>query len=311
VGSNPTPSASQSRFLSPGALSSEVLLLLPVARKSHPRRYPFLLYARRKAGIWAKFLRCTDEQCRFKATRPASISGIPTLLPIAGVTETQRERCRDSVTWIGFTTTYNNGGLPKSPQYKTNELWVGKNSQSPSPRDTSQSLSCSISEKRFIPSSSAGPVVSPSHPKAVTIRTFVISLVPQGMFVGGRRMIVPLLCTPAAQRGWSIKETANKLMKVSARAQERTRLHDDGYALITARNAAAAQQFEGGGMAGVAAADNHLAGVFWRNARPLPRTVLRSRLCQIGSRVYYHSVPLSLRAGLLRLTIELISRSES
>jgi hypothetical protein len=54
------------RFLSPGALSSEVLLLRPVARKSHPRRCPFLLYARRMAGIWAKFLCCTDEECRFK-----------------------------------------------------------------------------------------------------------------------------------------------------------------------------------------------------------------------------------------------------
>ena len=44
----------------------------------------------------------------------------------------------------------------------------------------------------------------------------------------------------AAQRGWGIEETANKLMEVSARAQERARLHDEGYALITAQNAAAA-----------------------------------------------------------------------
>ena len=44
----------------------------------------------------------------------------------------------------------------------------------------------------------------------------------------------------AAQRGWSIEETANKLMEVSARAQERARLYDEGYALITAQNAAAA-----------------------------------------------------------------------
>jgi hypothetical protein len=28
-------------------------------------------------------------------------------------------------------------------------------------------------------------------------------------------------CMMAAQRGWSIEETANKLMEVSARAQER------------------------------------------------------------------------------------------
>jgi hypothetical protein len=38
----------------------------------------------------------------------------------------------------------------------------------------------------------------------------------------------------------SIEETANKLLEVSARAQERARLHDEGYALITAQNAAAA-----------------------------------------------------------------------
>ena len=44
----------------------------------------------------------------------------------------------------------------------------------------------------------------------------------------------------AAQRGWSIEETANKLLDVSARAQWRARLHDEGYALITAQNAAAA-----------------------------------------------------------------------
>jgi hypothetical protein len=47
-----------------------------------------------------------------------------------------------------------------------------------------------------------------------------------------------LWCMMAAQRGWSIEETANKLMEVSARAQERARLHDEGYALITAQNAA-------------------------------------------------------------------------
>lgn len=40
--------------------------------------------------------------------------------------------------------------------------------------------------------------------------------------------------------GWSIEETANKLLEVSVRAWDRTRLHDDGYALITAQNAATA-----------------------------------------------------------------------
>ena len=47
-------------------------------------------------------------------------------------------------------------------------------------------------------------------------------------------------CLQAALRGWSIEETANKLTEVSARAQERARFHDEGYALITAQNAAAA-----------------------------------------------------------------------
>ena len=44
----------------------------------------------------------------------------------------------------------------------------------------------------------------------------------------------------AAQRGWSIEETANKLLEVSAKAQERVRLRDEGYALITGQNGAAA-----------------------------------------------------------------------
>ena len=49
-------------------------------------------------------------------------------------------------------------------------------------------------------------------------------------------------CIMAAQRGWSIDEVANKLLEVSARAQERARLRDEGYALITAQNAAAAAE---------------------------------------------------------------------
>jgi hypothetical protein len=47
-------------------------------------------------------------------------------------------------------------------------------------------------------------------------------------------------CIIAAQHGWSIEETASKLLEVSPKAQERARLHDEGYALITAQNAAAA-----------------------------------------------------------------------
>lgn len=35
------------------------------------------------------------------------------------------------------------------------------------------------------------------------------------------------------------RKTANKLMEVSAKAQERARLHDEGCALITAQNASA------------------------------------------------------------------------
>jgi hypothetical protein len=49
-------------------------------------------------------------------------------------------------------------------------------------------------------------------------------------------------CMMAAQRGWSIEETASELLKVSGKAQERARLHDEGYALITAQNAAAAAE---------------------------------------------------------------------
>jgi hypothetical protein len=45
-------------------------------------------------------------------------------------------------------------------------------------------------------------------------------------------------CMMAAQRGsWSTQDIADKLLEVSARAQEPARLHDGGYALITAQNA--------------------------------------------------------------------------
>jgi hypothetical protein len=53
-------------------------------------------------------------------------------------------------------------------------------------------------------------------------------------------------CMMAAQRGWSIEETANKLMEVSAKPQERAGLHDEGYALITAQNAAATRSRQRG-----------------------------------------------------------------
>jgi RepB DNA-primase from phage plasmid len=47
-------------------------------------------------------------------------------------------------------------------------------------------------------------------------------------------------CMLAAQRGWSIEEAAGELLKVSGNAQDRARRGDEGYALITAQNAAAA-----------------------------------------------------------------------
>lgn len=49
-------------------------------------------------------------------------------------------------------------------------------------------------------------------------------------------------CMMAAQRGHSIEDIAAKLLEVSAKAQERARLHDEGYALVTAQNAAAAAE---------------------------------------------------------------------
>jgi len=49
-------------------------------------------------------------------------------------------------------------------------------------------------------------------------------------------------CKMAAQRGHGIGEIADKLLEVSARAQERARRHDGGYALVTALNAVAAAE---------------------------------------------------------------------
>jgi hypothetical protein len=49
-------------------------------------------------------------------------------------------------------------------------------------------------------------------------------------------------CLMSAQRGHSIDETADKLLEVSARAQERARLHDEGYARVAAENVAAAAE---------------------------------------------------------------------
>jgi hypothetical protein len=52
-----------------------------------------------------------------------------------------------------------------------------------------------------------------------------------------------MFCKWAAERGWSIEETAAKLAEVSAKAQERARVKEDrGYPLLTARAAAAVVQ---------------------------------------------------------------------
>ena len=49
-------------------------------------------------------------------------------------------------------------------------------------------------------------------------------------------------CMMAAQRGHSIEDVAARLLEVSSKAQENARRHDEGYALVTAQNAAAAAE---------------------------------------------------------------------
>jgi len=49
-------------------------------------------------------------------------------------------------------------------------------------------------------------------------------------------------CKMAAQRGWSVEQTEQKLLEVSEKARERARGGDEGYAHITAVNAAAAAE---------------------------------------------------------------------
>jgi methyl-accepting chemotaxis protein len=46
----------------------------------------------------------------------------------------------------------------------------------------------------------------------------------------------------AAQRGHSIENVAARLLEVSEKAQENARRHDEGYASVTARNAADAAE---------------------------------------------------------------------
>jgi RepB DNA-primase from phage plasmid len=49
-------------------------------------------------------------------------------------------------------------------------------------------------------------------------------------------------CLMAAQRGHSVEDIAARLLEVSEKAQENARRHDEGYALVTAENAAAAAE---------------------------------------------------------------------
>lgn len=44
----------------------------------------------------------------------------------------------------------------------------------------------------------------------------------------------------SVERGWSTEETTARLAEVGEKAQERIRLRNEGYPLLTARNAAAA-----------------------------------------------------------------------
>ena len=53
-------------------------------------------------------------------------------------------------------------------------------------------------------------------------------------------------CKWAVQRGWDIKEIVEKLLEVSEKAQDRARRGDEGYALLTVRNATAAVERERG-----------------------------------------------------------------
>ena len=53
-------------------------------------------------------------------------------------------------------------------------------------------------------------------------------------------------CKWAVERGWSVEETAARLVEVSEKAQQRLRVKDEGYPLLTARNAAATVERERG-----------------------------------------------------------------
>jgi hypothetical protein len=120
---------SVSGFLSLCVFLPEVPFLRPVARKSGPRECPLFSKVRRMAGIWAKFLCCIDQQCCFKrySARPLFRGRTGSIAHRSRRHETLRERCRDSIMWIDFTTTYKNARTAKVPLSRTRhrDLWVG------------------------------------------------------------------------------------------------------------------------------------------------------------------------------------------
>jgi hypothetical protein len=85
-------------------------------------------------------------------------------------------------------------------------------------------------------------------------------------------------CMVAAQRGWAPDETANKLLQVSSKAQERARLLDQGYALITAENAAAAAERASRGAGEALGIDDHASNLLARNRASRSFLPLRHKL---------------------------------
>jgi hypothetical protein len=69
--------------------------------------------------------------------------------------------------------------------------------------------------------SGAGRIASMRSVKSLTVRSYT-------------------WCVFAARSGWSVEETEQKLLEVSEKARERAKSGDEGYAHVTAQNAAAA-----------------------------------------------------------------------
>jgi hypothetical protein len=123
VGSNPTPSASQSRVFSLWVLFRQKHCFCGRLRTSLTRAGTLFFYT---FGKWLAF----GQSFYVALTRSAvssphgaaSISEILTLLSISSVTEAQRERCRDSVVVFGFKTTYKTAGTAKVPLSRTRSI---------------------------------------------------------------------------------------------------------------------------------------------------------------------------------------------